>query len=143
MSITIDGLPKLNPERKAQWVAALRSGEYVQGNEWLQRDGRMCCLGVACDLHSKTQSDLKWSNSPISNASTYAGQSAYPPEEVMSWLGIDLADLRTQDTAQRDLQSKLDIPIMHSGLVHHIFAQLNDGKNWSFDQIADFIETNF
>ncbi len=29
-------------------VAALRSGRYIQGAEYLARDGKHCCLGVAC-----------------------------------------------------------------------------------------------
>lgn len=39
---------KMNPEWKAKWIAALRSGEYKQGTDWLydpQKDS-YCCLGV-------------------------------------------------------------------------------------------------
>ena len=42
---------KLNPEFKAAWLAALRSGEYTQGRDVLMTPGdpdRHCCLGVAC-----------------------------------------------------------------------------------------------
>lgn len=36
---------------KAEWVAALRSGEYAQGTGLLRDfDNRFCCLGVLCDL---------------------------------------------------------------------------------------------
>jgi len=35
---------------KEQWVAALRSGKYKQGQSALQQDGKFCCLGVLCDL---------------------------------------------------------------------------------------------
>lgn len=31
---------------KAQWVSALRSGEYEQGKSYLCADGKYCCLGV-------------------------------------------------------------------------------------------------
>jgi hypothetical protein len=42
---------KMNPDVKAKWVAALRSGEYKQGPEWLQGEsGCFCCLGVLCDI---------------------------------------------------------------------------------------------
>jgi len=37
---------RLDPELKAQWVGALRSGRYTQGKYRLERDGRYCCLGV-------------------------------------------------------------------------------------------------
>ena len=39
----------MTPEQK-QWIAALRSGAYEQGTEWLEKDGKFCCLGVACNL---------------------------------------------------------------------------------------------
>lgn len=36
---------------KQQWCAALRSGEYRQGQNNLKcTDGRLCCLGVLCEL---------------------------------------------------------------------------------------------
>lgn len=40
----------MNPELKAKWVEALRSGEYTQGRGWLCREGKYCCLGVLADL---------------------------------------------------------------------------------------------
>lgn len=40
----------MNPELKAKWVAALRSGKYEQGHEYLNKDGKFCCLGVLCDV---------------------------------------------------------------------------------------------
>ena len=39
----------MTPELKAQWIAALRSGEYTQGRGALKTgDGGYCCLGVLC-----------------------------------------------------------------------------------------------
>jgi hypothetical protein len=38
------------PELKARWVAALRSGKYEQGEEFLRNNGKYCCLGVLCEL---------------------------------------------------------------------------------------------
>lgn len=35
---------------KAQWVNALRSGEYRQARERLRQTGAYCCLGVLCTL---------------------------------------------------------------------------------------------
>jgi hypothetical protein len=48
----------MNPEIKAEWVAALRSGQYVQGTRQLRVVGAdgfttFCCLGVLCDLAAK------------------------------------------------------------------------------------------
>lgn len=39
----------MNPEIKSLWLAALRSGEYRQGqHDLLDSDGNACCLGVLC-----------------------------------------------------------------------------------------------
>jgi hypothetical protein len=43
-------MSKLDPEFKAKWCAALRSGEYKQGRHGLRDGDRYCCLGVACDV---------------------------------------------------------------------------------------------
>jgi hypothetical protein len=39
---------KLPKSFKQKWIKALRSGKFKQGNGCLHRDGRYCCLGVAC-----------------------------------------------------------------------------------------------
>lgn len=36
----------MNPELKAMWIAALRSGEFDQGRGKLRNDNGYCCLGV-------------------------------------------------------------------------------------------------
>lgn len=40
----------MNPEIKARWVAALRSGKYQQGRRVLRNGDSYCCLGVLCEL---------------------------------------------------------------------------------------------
>jgi len=145
-TVVIDGLPKMDPERKAEWVAALRSGNYKQGHEWLNRGGAMCCLGVACDLHSKSPEGMKWtSKSGFDGPTTYGydGQVAYPPDDVLKWLGFDIADLRTHFKTQEELRQKLAMPTNTTGMAHYVFANLNDNQKWTFEQIADFIEANF
>jgi hypothetical protein len=37
---------KMNPELKAKWVAALRSGKYEQERGDIGRGNKLCCLGV-------------------------------------------------------------------------------------------------
>jgi hypothetical protein len=37
---------RLDPEVKARWLEALRSGQYKQGHDALEYQGRYCCLGV-------------------------------------------------------------------------------------------------
>lgn len=36
----------MNPETKAKWIDALRSGEFDQAQATLQANGAYCCLGV-------------------------------------------------------------------------------------------------
>lgn len=38
---------KLPKDVKKKWVAALRSGKYEQGRQFLESNGEYCCLGVA------------------------------------------------------------------------------------------------
>ena len=41
----------MKPELKKQWVEALRSGKYEQGEKTLKTpDDKFCCLGVLCDI---------------------------------------------------------------------------------------------
>lgn len=40
----------MDAELKRKWVAALRSGEYEQGQFALENAGRFCCLGVLCKV---------------------------------------------------------------------------------------------
>ena len=41
----------MRPELKAQWIAALRSGKYSQGQHELRTPhDTFCCLGVLCDV---------------------------------------------------------------------------------------------
>lgn len=45
---------KMNPEVKAKWLAALRSGKYAQGAGKLRTvNNEYCCLGVLCDVAVK------------------------------------------------------------------------------------------
>lgn len=40
----------MDKEIKAKWIAALRSGEYIQGISSFEREGKFCCLGVLCKV---------------------------------------------------------------------------------------------
>lgn len=45
---------KMDPELKAKWLEALRSGKYEQGIRVLKtKEGKFCCLGVLCDISGK------------------------------------------------------------------------------------------
>ncbi len=110
----------MSPEFKAQWVAALRSGEYTQGYNHLrakdpQGGYSYCCLGVACDL-SKSGS---WSEEApwrwVHNNGTV-------------WVGTLAPALLTELGLASSIPDKL--------------IMMNDRDNKSFSEIADWIEEN-
>jgi len=58
----------MNSTIKTQWLAALRSGQYQQGREWLRNGDAYCCLGVLCDLHAQAHVNLFCQWEPIQDA---------------------------------------------------------------------------
>lgn len=109
----------MNPDVKAKWVAALRSGEYKQAEGALHRDNAFCCLGVLCDLHRKeVNPDKNWEPAKFDDKFAYLDEHNYPPKEVMDWAGL----------TQRN-------PRVVPGRI----ADLND-RHISFAHIAEIIE---
>jgi hypothetical protein len=85
---------RMNPEIKAQWVAALRSGEYKQGTGRLHlalEEGaeKMCCLGVLS--HLAYVSGVCDRQATPCNVYAYGreGNTATLPQEVTTWSGLD------------------------------------------------------
>jgi hypothetical protein len=68
----------VNPELKAKWVEALRSGKYQQARGKLRKGEKFCCLGVLCDLVDSS----KWSRS------RWDGELRLPPNPLIVELGI-------------------------------------------------------
>lgn len=65
-------LPKLPTEFKQKWVAALRSGEYKQGQSLLLNgDNEYCCLGVACKVAGYTDKTIRNSEGYIKKTLTH------------------------------------------------------------------------
>lgn len=104
--------PKLDPVFKAQWIAALRSGEYKQGKHRLFKDGAYCCLGVACKVSGLSDDDLK------------------------DYVYTGIIDVNHPGVLPQVLVKTFlnDVP--------HKLADMNDKGDKSFSQIADWIEAN-
>ena len=135
----------MNPEIKAQWIAALRSGEYRQGRNTL-RDAkdRFCCLGVLCDLAEKAgviSEPQQMSTGIYQYADGFSGrfrQIGVLPEKVAEWSGLD-----------DDMHADPYDPEVERDGVRRCLSALND-EGWepdpatstplTFDQIADLIE---
>lgn len=135
----------MNPEIKAKWVAALRSGKYQQGTGYLKRreansaEYQHCCLGVLCELALEDGLKITTEERPAYMAHntisvTFGIETTTLPPEVSKWAGMT-------DGAPRvkcDNVANPDDPIL--------LSELNDGSyrngrnSATFDEIADLIE---
>lgn len=105
-------------ENAKKWVAALRSGDYKQGQNYLCRDDCYCCFGVACELFLESGGDLE--KDSTKRVKSYKNLTGTLPRDVQNWLGLQ---------TQRGIYSSLG----------NSLEALND-SGFSFNQIADIIE---
>lgn len=133
---------KMNPEVKSKWVAALRSGQYKQGQGRLRspQDG-FCCLGVLCDLAVKEKvAEWRYTDpNPEANCGIWSCQvngwndskNDVLPYGVSLWAGVfDMDDLFINEVGIDDTPDGQWI------------TWLNDHYRLSFDELADLIEAN-
>lgn len=106
----------MNPEVKAKWIAALRSGEYKQTQGHLRVGDAFCCLGVLCNLHAQAHPEIA---AEQTSKDGYMGRDSYLPAEVQVWAGLD--------TSTGELKGGRSLAVM------------ND-RGSSFKTIADAIE---
>lgn len=135
----------MKPEIKQQWVEALESGEYRQGNGVLQTaDDRYCCLGVLSDLAVKAGVIEKFQATKDSpweyGVTVYDSNCAVLHDKVIGWAGLDsdipyvsLSVANRFGTAKGD--KAFDFDTEYTTLVH-----LNDGAEFSFANIAKVIQ---
>lgn len=111
----------MNPEVKAVWIEALRSGEYKQTQAGVlvnPLESSYCCLGVLCSLngtgefHQREEAPYYKLSSQESRGASYG-----VPFEVLNWAGL-----------------LNDEPVK--------FVALNDGGA-TFSEIADVIEEKY
>jgi hypothetical protein len=126
---------------KGLWIDALRSGEYVQGQNALKKvlgdETGFCCLGVLCDVAIKSGLDVKESEPSEYGTVSYDYATSYLPESVREWAGLTIGNpyviFPTSDGTKRDVT----------------LAGLNDGAvkdfgmEGTFEEIADMIEAQF
>lgn len=118
----------MNPEVKAKWLEALRSGEYEQTTGMLRsRDNKFCCLGVLTDLAIREGVVPQWKPSDAGDYYHCAGNYELTPQKVADWAGMmsrnESIFFVEGDGTERDLT----------------LAEMNDG-GCSFAEIADAIE---
>ncbi len=108
----------MNQEIKRAWIAALRSGEYRQGQTELHNveKNTFCCLGVLCDLHMRATSAGSWGDFGV-----YLGECATLPSAVVDWAGVPDYNPNVEDGRGECI------------------AEVND-NGATFEEIADIIE---
>jgi hypothetical protein len=110
----------MSDDVKRMWVAALRSGKYVQGTGVLHdKDGKCCALGVLCELAVEAE--------VVGRCEDESGDMLYGKPNSL-WRGVLPPDV--QDWAG------------FNGSPSWI-ATMNDGEKLTFEQIADRIEKVF
>lgn len=117
-------------EKAMELVKALRSGDYTQIEGRLKTDEGFCCLGVMCDLD---QNSNEWNKRhPDQRYYTYLNCSVGLPMDTMSFFGM-----KTNDGSLPN-----HLPIKIGDISYSSLAEAND-KGCTFNQIADYIETNW
>lgn len=145
----------MNPEIKAEWLAALRSGEYNQAFSRLKGPGgSFCCLGVLCDLYVK-KGVGEWFMYSQDNGWLYSYRNGIEtsrvclPDSIVEASGITTPTAHIPDSAKIPLMNILiesgwkSDPSRRTRLGdYHDLSSLND-LGLSFDKIADVIEVAF
>ena len=106
--------PRFDPELKARWLEALRSGRYQQGRQSLRPTlESYCCLGVLCDVIDPQG----WDGRRWRDKATGCDHSSKVPIPT---------------------ERRLALPHEITGTLMH----MNDEDEKSFAEIADYIEAN-
>lgn len=118
----------LDPQIKAKWLEALRSGKYEQGEGRLNKDNQFCCLGVLCDL-IKDDIGFTWRDddiifgvkrfSPIHETefSSYSSSAVFIPQT------LDFSFLNTRKLIINNTPGTLSC---HNDLFNATFAEIAD-----------------
>lgn len=119
---------EMNPEIRARWAAALRSGKYPQTHGRLRDGGGFCCLGVLCEL-AVADGTLAPADE-TAGMYRYDGEPAVLPDAVLEWAGL----------RDDDPYVTADLGEEEGGRQVVNLAGLNDDYLWGFSRIAGVIE---
>lgn len=113
----------MTPEQKKNvenWIAALESGEYPKGKNWLNSGGNFCCLGVLCELQ----------NVPKKKAAVECGNLT---SETVAYVFSDNDTYIYASTVSKDFFEE------KTGLAWHLIGELAD-KNDRTETFKEVIE---
>lgn len=133
-----------------EWLNALKSGKYDQTTEVLKDDTGYCCLGVACDIHP----DVKFEKCDIADnyyTVVNTNNTSELPHKVMNSMNLKkdsdphlsfTPHERAFDWINEKFMVSINTTIPLS-IDHYSWdlATFNDQLEFTFDQIAEFIET--
>lgn len=144
----------MNPEVKALWLNALRSGEYKQAQGALKVTTRyvgevetdsFCCLGVLTDLAVKAGIMKEGEEEPGMRSDSWTRKfAAYftASDDVCDPAYGEGSGLHPAVQAWSGLASNVGILPHHLGSYKSLVA-LNDGAQYTFEEIANVIEEQF
>lgn len=138
-------LKTCNTENMRTFVAALRSGEFQQGRNKLEKSVDdvvlHCCLGVACRVALANGVEIEITVKPKADTqdsvTSFHGDSTFMPPKVSNWLG--LANSGDYDECGWSGNPGL---VADDGL-EYTASTLNDEKGYTFAQIADCFERTY
>ncbi len=111
----------MDRETRDKWVVALKSGLYKQGESFLKRDGRYCCLGVLCEVTNPPGWDP--AGGEIKYVESSDGENEeYADDQELPFVTLDHFELSTDQAGD--------------------LMDMNDCLGKSFPEIADWIEAN-
>ena len=140
--------------KAAEWVKALRSGEYMQTKRRLSDGaGGHCCLGVLCEvkgLPKKTINDRfsetgLWVTYIFDHKEKVVDRRHFAPDVDVSesdYFSANSIPRKYQSYILEDLDLSINVKNPLTGQVDRlssILMEMND-KGSSFEEIADFIE---
>lgn len=118
----------MNPDVKAKWVARLRELPNEMQARGVLKDegGKMCCLGVLCELAVEEGVALKtdsYTHPHLGIVTKYDEEWTQLPQSVVEWAGTETA-----------------LPYVDYDNERNPLTYLNDAAGRTFDEIADYIE---
>lgn len=129
----------MNPDVKAKWLTALRSGEYSQTKGYLHNAEGYCCLGVLCDIAVKDgviESSTSDAENYAEGVRIYDGRAELPTDTVAAWAGFGINEF-----GLRELSPTVTAYHPEDGSESAItLSELNDTWGASFETIADLVE---
>ena len=114
----------MNPIIKDMGVKALKSGEFKQGTEFLERDGKYCALGIL-SLLSLVEGQCTYNQ--IDGLGRFDNKRFTLSYNTLTWAGMGLEDFKAEVIYERELTS---------------IGDLND-RGVSFKELARIIDRKF